>query len=277
MIFILSITIEQKHKHFEKRQDMIWNRMHQTCSTRHYIQATSAIDPSHESHNVSDIYPTMHHFTEMCTHVHIYFTKWCIVGCGTGAVWDLCNRSIEVVHAVLLFVTHHFMLLSKSYFLYDFLDKAKISSWFPFCCCKWPGVLQCLVLILFMHHYWTPTIYLTTDSLHTSCSRSGSQMTAQAQSCYTTSCIHWIIENWAMGSSLFRKPFAHLVKHDISGHNPLCSMCALVLASGNFTRFQVIKHLAFPLCLKPGAMCRLTHWGQVMHICVIELGHHWFW
>ena len=26
--------------------------------------------------------------------VHISVTKWCIVGYGTGALWDLCNRSV---------------------------------------------------------------------------------------------------------------------------------------------------------------------------------------
>ena len=37
----------------------------------------------------------MHHFvTQMCTNVHISVTKWCIVGYGTGALWDLCNRSV---------------------------------------------------------------------------------------------------------------------------------------------------------------------------------------
>ena len=52
-------------------------------------------DPSHKSQNASDKYPIMNHFvTEMCTHVHISVTKWCIVGYGTGALWDLCNRSI---------------------------------------------------------------------------------------------------------------------------------------------------------------------------------------
>ena len=53
------------------------------------IQATAllqtdniyAIDPSHKSHNASDKYPMMYHYvTEMCTHVHISVTKWCIVG-----------------------------------------------------------------------------------------------------------------------------------------------------------------------------------------------------
>ena len=39
----------------------------------------------------------MHHFvTEMCTHVHISVTKWCIPGYGTGVCWDLCDRPIAV-------------------------------------------------------------------------------------------------------------------------------------------------------------------------------------
>ena len=47
------------------------------------------IDPFHKSHNASYIYTIMHHFvTEMCTHVHIFVTKWCIVGDRTGALWD---------------------------------------------------------------------------------------------------------------------------------------------------------------------------------------------
>ena len=41
-------------------------------------------------------YPTMHHFvTEMCTHVHISVTKWCIVGYGIGALWDLWDGYIK--------------------------------------------------------------------------------------------------------------------------------------------------------------------------------------
>ena len=54
-----------------------------------------AIDQSHKSHNALDKYTTTHHFvTEMCTYVHFSVTKWCFVGCDTGALRDLCNRSI---------------------------------------------------------------------------------------------------------------------------------------------------------------------------------------
>ena len=46
------------------------------------------LDPSHKSHNASGKYPT---------HVHISVTKWCIVGYGSDALWDLGNRSIVPV------------------------------------------------------------------------------------------------------------------------------------------------------------------------------------
>ena len=37
----------------------------------------------------------MHHsVTEMCTQVHISVTKWCIVGDGPSALWDLGDGSI---------------------------------------------------------------------------------------------------------------------------------------------------------------------------------------
>ena len=53
-------------------------------------QRMGPIDPSHKSHDASVKYPTMHHFvTEMCTHVHICVTKYCILGYGPGAFWDL--------------------------------------------------------------------------------------------------------------------------------------------------------------------------------------------
>ena len=57
------------------------------------------IDPSHKSHSASDKYPTMHHFVkQMCTHLHISVTKWCIVGYGTDALWDIWDWSIAKPH-----------------------------------------------------------------------------------------------------------------------------------------------------------------------------------
>ena len=55
------------------------------------------IHPSHKSHN-AQTYPTMHHFvTEMCTHVHISVTQWCIVGYSTVALWDFWIRSVKFI------------------------------------------------------------------------------------------------------------------------------------------------------------------------------------
>ena len=50
----------------------------------------SSIEQFHKFHNALHKYPTMQHFiTEMCTHVHISITKWCIVGYGTKSLWDM--------------------------------------------------------------------------------------------------------------------------------------------------------------------------------------------
>ena len=71
-----------------------------TILVLYLLSEVTAIDPAHKSHNASDIYPTipppMQHFvTEMCTHVHISVAKCCIVGYGTGALWDWCNKSVD--------------------------------------------------------------------------------------------------------------------------------------------------------------------------------------
>ena len=62
-------------------------------STKLYFSTNpSHASPSHKSHNALDKYPTMHHFVpEMCTHVQICVTKWCIVEYRIDALWDLCN------------------------------------------------------------------------------------------------------------------------------------------------------------------------------------------
>ena len=45
--------------------------------------------PISQTHNIPQ-YPTMQHsVAEMCTHVHLSTTKWCIVGYMTSALWDL--------------------------------------------------------------------------------------------------------------------------------------------------------------------------------------------
>ena len=49
-----------------------------------------SIDPSLQIPSASEKYPIMRYFVrEVCTHVHISATKWCIVGYETGALRDI--------------------------------------------------------------------------------------------------------------------------------------------------------------------------------------------
>ena len=81
---------------------VIWNDL--TLMWRHcngeYTLSVTRMDPFHRSHNVSDKYPTMHHFlTEICTCVHISVTKWFIVEYVTSGLWDLWDGSLAVIFA----------------------------------------------------------------------------------------------------------------------------------------------------------------------------------
>ena len=70
-----------------------------------------AIVPSRKSHNASGKYPAMHHVvTEMCMCAHFCYnmlhcgvpisvTRWCIVGYGALALWDLWDWSIATMPA----------------------------------------------------------------------------------------------------------------------------------------------------------------------------------
>ena len=68
------------------------------------IYTIGLIDPSHKSHNASGKYSTMHHtamhhfVTEMCTPVHISFTKWSIVGYLSNALWNGSTQLIFSQH-----------------------------------------------------------------------------------------------------------------------------------------------------------------------------------
>ena len=48
-------------------------------------------DLIHKSHNASVPCPTMHHSEQKCTH---FCSEWCIVGYGTGELWDLGDRLV---------------------------------------------------------------------------------------------------------------------------------------------------------------------------------------
>ena len=56
--------------------------------------------PSGKFCNALNIHPTMHHFvTEMCTHVQISVTKWCIIGYGICATGE---STLTLFHKILL-------------------------------------------------------------------------------------------------------------------------------------------------------------------------------
>ena len=74
-----------------RRQAFIWTNDY-PIQRRIY----PSTDPSNKSHNAWDKYLAMRYFvTEMYTHVHIFVTKWCIVGQETVALWYSCTRSIR--------------------------------------------------------------------------------------------------------------------------------------------------------------------------------------
>ena len=82
-----------------------WERNKVSIEFNLWWPFVSEIDPSHKSHNALNKYPIMHYFvTEMCTHVYISVTKWCIVGYGNGALWicATCLLACVLWTAVLL-------------------------------------------------------------------------------------------------------------------------------------------------------------------------------
>ena len=102
--------------------------MNNTVQSHYNMVSYNTIVPAHKSHIASDKYPTMHHFvTEMCTHVHISVTKWCIVGYGTGALWDLCSQPIDTLQ------------LSHKGEIMSFACELKVWSrlYFHCCCAKY--------------------------------------------------------------------------------------------------------------------------------------------
>ena len=97
---------------FETLLCPLWR--HGNGSTRLLICGLCLIDLLHKSHNAPVPYPTMPHFvTEMCTHVHISVTKWCIMGYLSNALWDLWDGSIECFERVLPFLLQIVNIMSK--------------------------------------------------------------------------------------------------------------------------------------------------------------------
>ena len=85
-------------------------------SKYHWSFNEDPIDQTHKSHNAPASYPTMHHSEQKCAH---FCSKWCIVGYGTGAMWDLWIRSTVLTisqHWLKLFIYQSSSLGSDSQF-----------------------------------------------------------------------------------------------------------------------------------------------------------------
>ena len=103
----------------------------------------------------------MHHFVkEMCTHLHISVTKWCIVGYGTDALWDIWDWSIAKPHTC-----------QERYWNYSYIEECNsiitgsdsgsfpvermtpnltmLCSWYPFFHRKW------LLLDYWVTNFWS--------------------------------------------------------------------------------------------------------------------------
>ena len=76
--------------HFQSSSFSLWQWINLTNSVAQITQCTSSI-----SHNAPFCNRNVH------THVDISVTKWCIVGYGTGALCDLCNRSHFIVNPII--------------------------------------------------------------------------------------------------------------------------------------------------------------------------------
>ena len=55
------------------------------------LSVSSLIDQSHKSNSAPFPYHSMHHSEKKCAH---FYSEWCIVRYGTGALWDLLIWSI---------------------------------------------------------------------------------------------------------------------------------------------------------------------------------------
>ena len=85
----------------------------------------------HQSHNSQ-----RHHFvTEMCTHVHISVTKWCIVGCLWNALWDNCEIGLKrpTMEVVTRFSPNNKLFDRRSWALtvcmHNFNSRHMMTSW----------------------------------------------------------------------------------------------------------------------------------------------------
>ena len=78
-----------------------WETSLQSNTVSHWLGATLestlvlVLNQSHKSHNAPVPCPIIHHSEQKCVH---FCSEWCIVGYGTGVLWDLWIWSIKLSH-----------------------------------------------------------------------------------------------------------------------------------------------------------------------------------
>ena len=105
------------------------------------------VDKLHQNRPISQIpqcIRQLSHYALFCNrnngNVHISVTEWCIMGYGTGALWDLCNRSIECFSLLIFFVLGHCKDDVSKYRM-KYLD-------IPWCCNIASAIMIILALVI---------------------------------------------------------------------------------------------------------------------------------
>ena len=78
---------QSRRRRFETPSRSLWRH----CNALREIPSTFFNNQMHRSHNAPVPCPTMRHSKQKCAH---FCSEWCIVGDGTGALWDLWDRSL---------------------------------------------------------------------------------------------------------------------------------------------------------------------------------------
>ena len=63
------------------------------------------INPSYQSHNALDKYPTMHRVRTFLSRNNAVYARY-----GTCALWDLCNRSVAAMHCLEMDILTHSLI-----------------------------------------------------------------------------------------------------------------------------------------------------------------------
>ena len=92
--FICMYIIYMNSKHFKILIRELRTGEKKTEALLLHVEMGWRMDLLHKSHNVPGQYPTMHHSEQKCAH---FCSELCILGYGTGTLWDLWIRCIVAI------------------------------------------------------------------------------------------------------------------------------------------------------------------------------------